>query len=103
MQKLPKAPDRKRGDACAKEGTMSAKKKKKRKKKKKKKPILFQQWLAKWQHLNLPCCWWKAHCACFYEARWLTFPRVAAVSFTNNPRLKTPNNGLIKKHNINTI
>ena len=39
MLKLPEAPDRKRGSACAKEGTLTAKKKKK----KKKKPVLFQQ------------------------------------------------------------
>ena len=37
---------------------------------------------------NISCCWWKATCP-FYAARWLTFPRVANVFVTSNPRLKT--------------
>ena len=43
---------------------------------------------------NLSCCWWEAQC--LWAALWLTFPLVAAISFTNDPWLKTPNNGLIK-------
>ncbi len=38
----------------------------------------------------------ESHVSVFYAARWLTFPLVAFVSVTSNPRLKTPNNGLIK-------
>ena len=45
MQKLPEAPDRKKGRRMRKEkGPID----------KRRKLILFQQWPAGWQHLNLP-------------------------------------------------
>ena len=86
MQKLPEAPDRKKGDRCAKKATVFAKE-----------GNLFS-FSSGWRsdNLKLSCCKWKAPRVCFYAARWLTFPLVATVSFTNNPRLKTPNNRLVK-------
>ena len=48
MQKLPEAPDRKKGDACAMKRNRPGKRKN---------LVLFQQWPAEWQHLNLSCLW----------------------------------------------
>ena len=92
MQKLPEVPYRKYGRRMRKEKEMSWQKKETRS---------LQQRLLGWKHLYLSCCWWKATCP-FYTARWLTFPLVAAVFVTNNPWLKTPNDGLIKPRLKNT-
>ena len=51
MQNLPEAADRKKDDACAKNGTSLGKRKK---------PFLFRQKTVEWQHLKNSCCWWKA-------------------------------------------
>ncbi len=50
MQKLPEAPDRIRGNACTKKGTVSAKEK----------PSFFSSDQQSDNTKNLSCCWWKA-------------------------------------------
>ena len=87
MQKLPEAPDRKKGGAYSKEGTFSAKER-----------SLFSL-SAVTSEVTTPKSFLlqvEGPCVRLLTMRWLTFPLVAAASFTNDPQLKTPNNGLVR-------
>ena len=74
MQKLPEALDRKYGGCMRKEKESSRQTKETRS---------LSALTGELKTLYHSCCWWRATCP-FYAARWLTFPLVAAVSFTSN-------------------
>ena len=79
MPKLPEAPDRKRGDPCTKKEPSTQKKEA---------CYLSAVTSGETTHRKAPYVRLKT-------TRRLTFSLVAAVPFTNDPRLKTPNNGII--------
>ena len=81
MQKHSEVPDRNRGDACEKK-----KKEQSRGKKESRSPSAVT---GKMTTL-------KSFLLLMEEPYVSVFPLVATVSFTNNPRLKTPYNGFIK-------
>ena len=87
MQKLPEASDRKRGDAYAKKRNFPNKRKDLW--------VFFSSDQQSDNNLNHFCRWWRAPRVRLLKTRWLTFPQVAAVSFTSDPRLKTPSDGLV--------
>ena len=85
MQKHPEAPDRKRSNACAKKNSLGERN-----------SFSFSSDRRSDNARNLSCCWWRAQCVRLLAVRCLTFLRVATVSFTNDPRLKTPNDAPVK-------
>ena len=87
MQKLPEAYERKRGDACAK--------RKRDRPDKRRKLILFQQWPAEWQHLNLLYCWWKVTWP-LESTTLANLSLVAADSVNSMPKYKKYQNGPIE-------
>ena len=86
MQKFSEAPDRKRDDAYIKRNPLG---------KKKETCSFFSSRRRRVNTLISLATSGKPRDR-FKAARWLTCPQVATIYFTNDPQLKTPNNGLIK-------